>query len=53
MKNVSIKQSEDPESASAGKDGISYDKREIEGIRDLRSEKVDMLRWISFGAWVA
>ena len=29
MNNVSIKQSENSESTSVGKEGISYDKREI------------------------
>ena len=53
MKDVSIKQLEDPESTSAGKDGISYNIKEMEGIRDLGSERADVLRQISFGAQVA
>ena len=34
-KNVSIKQSENPESTSVRKDEISYNIKETEGIRDL------------------
>ena len=36
-----------------GKDGILYNIKETEGIRDLGSERADTLRWISFGAQVA
>ena len=46
----SIKQWVEPESTNAETAGILRVSKVMEGMRELGSERVDMLRWISIGA---
>ena len=48
-KFMSIKQLEELESTNTEKARMVYKAKVMEGIRDLGSERVDALRWISLG----